>query len=77
MVFFIQGLLDMARRCPVCLGSKQLLTLGNMVKDCHECDGVGFVSDESEEKQEPKKVSIKERRQAIIKDTQELNKWKK
>lgn len=67
----------MALRCPVCLGSKQYLTLGNIVKECQECEGIGYVSEKTEETPETKKISIKERRQAIIKDTKELNKWKK
>ena len=31
-------------RCTVCNGHKSILGLGNMVKKCHECKGIGFVS---------------------------------
>lgn len=30
-------------RCPCCHGKKQIIGLGNLVKDCKECNGVGHV----------------------------------
>lgn len=30
-------------RCPCCLGKKKLMGLGAIMKDCHECHGVGYV----------------------------------
>lgn len=30
-------------RCETCKGIKKLLSMGNMVKDCYNCDGVGWV----------------------------------
>ena len=30
-------------RCPACLGRKKIIGLGNMIKDCGVCHGVGYV----------------------------------
>jgi hypothetical protein len=58
----------MAQRCPICNGSKQVLSLGNMLKDCDNCEAIGYVAEKIEE--EPKEIkkitSIKERRERII-----------
>ena len=31
-------------RCDACKGRKQVISLGNMIKDCDVCDGSGYVS---------------------------------
>lgn len=30
-------------RCPLCNGSKKFLGMGAMLKDCTECDGIGYI----------------------------------
>lgn len=32
-------------RCDCCHGRKKLLQLGNIVKDCQNCNGLGYVED--------------------------------
>lgn len=34
-----------AKRCPVCRGLKQLVGLGMMMQDCHQCDAVGYIKE--------------------------------
>lgn len=55
----------MAQRCTVCNGSKQIVGLGNMLKDCENCDAVGYVAEKKDDEpvQEKKVTSIKERRE--------------
>jgi len=33
----------MIERCPSCLGKKTLMGLGAMIKECHNCQGVGHI----------------------------------
>jgi len=36
----------MAIRCPICKGTKKCIGLGNLLKDCKACQGIGFVKDD-------------------------------
>lgn len=36
----------MAIRCPICRGTKKCISLGNLLKDCKACQGIGFVNDD-------------------------------
>lgn len=33
-------------RCPKCLGTKQEIGMGLMLKDCTQCGAVGYIEDE-------------------------------
>jgi len=45
-----------AIRCDICQGKKQILSLGNLQKDCYECHGIGWLQpDEDEPIVKPKK----------------------
>lgn len=43
-------------KCPVCNGLKKLHALGCMKIDCSNCNGTGFVEEETEEEKEAAKV---------------------
>lgn len=36
----------MAIRCSACRGTKKYIALGNLLKDCKVCQGIGFVKEE-------------------------------
>jgi hypothetical protein len=46
-------------RCPCCLGKKKLMGLGAIMKDCHECHGVGYVKPVEEVKPIVKRIRTK------------------
>ncbi len=53
-------------RCRTCNGFKKILGLGNLQKDCVDCDGIGYIEDKTEE-QEPVKITFKRGRPAKLK----------
>lgn len=36
-------------RCTQCNGRKKILSLGNMIKDCSQCRGLGHIEEKKEE----------------------------
>ena len=39
-------------KCEACKGAKQILALGNIIKDCDICEGIGYVSQENDDETE-------------------------
>ena len=55
-------------KCYSCRGSKKLLSLGNIVKDCPTCSGVGYLkSDDSQPLQPVKPFNPTQHSDTIIK----------
>lgn len=36
-------------RCTICQGTKQLLSLGNILKECDNCLGTGFIEQDKDD----------------------------